>query len=961
VFTSSDRRGELNAAGAVVRGDFRTQSFTGSDGVQGPYRLIGTRGEQFIIVLAGTERVYLDGIRMVRGEENDYVIDYGLGEIIFTANRIISNASRIVVEFQYISREYTRTLVATEAEADNLLNGRLMIGASFIRETDDKNLLSEFGLSDQERAILEQVGDNTELAVISGADSVGFSRDSEFILYARQDTLLQGEVFTIFRHQPGDPSGVYRVQFSRVDEGTGTYRRARSISNGIVYEWVGPGRGNYEPFRRIPAPENRIMATVRSSFRINPQITMYGELAGSRFDRNRFSGIGNDNNNDAGYFTGISLHETETIAGRISLDVNHRYTGSNFSYFDRVRDVEFDRKWNITDIDVTGERITEGRIGWQPAEGTQVSYTVGFLDREDIQSTRHESTLLSREQGLPFIDYTVTYANSTEQRYNVTGDWLRQTGSAGYDIKISNFTVTPLVQAEHENRRQRWLGSDSLTAASVQFTDIAPGIRLTSGESFTASASISRRDDRRADAGVLRDESVSYTRRYSTGYRLGTLLQTSNTLAFRQRYYSDYFTEELGFQDNRSVLLQSNTHYRPWNRFLDLLLFYEINTESRALLQETFIEVGPEIGQYIWEDLNNDGVQQIDEFFPAPIPGEGIYVKQFIPSDELFPVISLNTRVRSRISPERIIGDDADNTTLHTILRNVELHSVLDIRERNTTSRIEDVYLLRFDTFRDDSLTIDGRLYWQQEVELFTQSRRFDLRLSVDQNLGLSRRATGLDEQESTEFRFFTTFRTISGWQFSLNGNTGNSRNLSENLPGRDYDIRHAGIEPEIRYEISRAWQIGLRGAVIRKTDRFPADPARLNLYKIRGDTRVFSGPRLQGLLLLEFRSNNLTGSTGSLGEFEMTEGAGLGNTVMWSAQATYRVSDFIRGQSQLRRENSHGASCCANAPAGFYRHILTGRMMTFQEWFFGAGRFWFRQIGEFLFDKSTGSYEVHS
>ncbi|MBK7426604.1 MAG: hypothetical protein IPI60_06060 [Saprospiraceae bacterium] len=45
-------------------------------------KLTGNDSELFIIVLANTERVYLDGALMNRGLENDYVIDYNRGEVI---------------------------------------------------------------------------------------------------------------------------------------------------------------------------------------------------------------------------------------------------------------------------------------------------------------------------------------------------------------------------------------------------------------------------------------------------------------------------------------------------------------------------------------------------------------------------------------------------------------------------------------------------------------------------------------------------------------------------------------------------------------------------------------------------------------------------------------------------------------------------------------------------------------
>ncbi len=71
------------ASGALVRGQFTTTQFTAQEGNQGPYKLTGSSNELYVLVVSGSETVYVNGVPLERGENNDYIIDYNAGEIIF--------------------------------------------------------------------------------------------------------------------------------------------------------------------------------------------------------------------------------------------------------------------------------------------------------------------------------------------------------------------------------------------------------------------------------------------------------------------------------------------------------------------------------------------------------------------------------------------------------------------------------------------------------------------------------------------------------------------------------------------------------------------------------------------------------------------------------------------------------------------------------------------------------------
>jgi len=268
--------GEFGGGAAVTRGQFRSQQFNGLEGVQGPYRLSGAENEPFIIVIAGSETVYIDGVPVNRGAENEYIIDYGLGEITFTNNLVVTDETRIIVEFQYITQDFTRTLFTARGVEDNLFDGRLSVGASFIRESDNKNPATQLNLTDDEIDRLREIGDDVDDLYVSGADSVGFRDDPGFLLYARVDTVYNGDEYEIFQHIPGDRRGVYRVRFTNFGEGNGSYRRVGGAVNGILYEWVGPGEGRYEPVVRLQAPQSHQMLSLQSQLQLNRYVSVSG-------------------------------------------------------------------------------------------------------------------------------------------------------------------------------------------------------------------------------------------------------------------------------------------------------------------------------------------------------------------------------------------------------------------------------------------------------------------------------------------------------------------------------------------------------------------------------------------------------------------------------------------------------------------------------------------------------------
>lgn len=142
---------------SIPKGQSTSKIIRGEEG-RSEYR-IDADGE-FVVVKAGSEIVWLNGERMRRGKNNDYVVrEYGDPTIEFTNKHLITSNDVIRVDFEFIpeDRAYQRNLYGASGSL-NLPGDRVILGAAYAVESD---------LDDIENAFI----------VISDQDLVNFRRN----------------------------------------------------------------------------------------------------------------------------------------------------------------------------------------------------------------------------------------------------------------------------------------------------------------------------------------------------------------------------------------------------------------------------------------------------------------------------------------------------------------------------------------------------------------------------------------------------------------------------------------------------------------------------------------------------------------------------------------------------------------------------------------------------------------
>ncbi len=300
-------------SGSIAKGKFTRNIFQGLEGNQGPYRLTGANNEFFFIVLANTERVFIDGQLLQRGEDQDYVINYNTAEVSFTPKRMITKDSRIQIEFEYADRSYLNSnlYLSQEFEIDKRLKLRLV----FFNNSDAKNSTIQQSLDDKQKQFLSGIGDSIQLALFPSVTMDTFSAGK--ILYEK--IIVMPGVDSFYQYSTNPALAKYNLSFVNFGVGNGNYVPDFNGANGKVYKYVPPigtqKQGSYEPAQILVTPKKQQIVNLGVDYAISKSAIVKAELATSNNDVNTFSV--KDNGDDRGWAAKFQYNNSSVLKSEI--------------------------------------------------------------------------------------------------------------------------------------------------------------------------------------------------------------------------------------------------------------------------------------------------------------------------------------------------------------------------------------------------------------------------------------------------------------------------------------------------------------------------------------------------------------------------------------------------------------------------------------------------------------------
>ena len=861
----------LFAAGALVRGQFTTSQFLAQEGNQGPYKLRGPNNELFVLIVSGSETVYVNGLPIVRGESNDYIIDYNAGEIIFNSTFPITSEMRITVDYQFSERNFSRF---TAFGGGNYETEKLKLGVSVYSEVDSKNQPLQQNLSAEQIQILSNAGDDQDLMFAPSGTPETYSENR--ILYKKE--LISGVEAFVFSNNPDDE--LFSVKFRLVGDNQGDYVLINSNSISKIYEYVEPisgvPQGNYAAIVQLIAPTKLQLAIVNGTYKPTDKTDIYFEAAGSKNDLNLFSNL-DDSNNDG--FAGKlrvkhNIIKTDSL-WNLSAIVNADMIQQNFKTVQRLYYAEFNRDWNLDQPLGNQNLLTTGFELVHPKKGF-ASYKFEHLNySENFNGNKHN---VFANLNLNKLNVFTNSSVLNNKASNTTSTFLRTFNRVTYSFN-KQWIGTKLAA---ENNEQRSTTTDSLTPLSQKFKSYQVFYGV--GDSTKVFAEVGYKH-RINDS--LRFNKVVKVNSSNTYYIKSKIIQNTETDLGVYINYRNLKSVEANIEDEQSLNSRLNYNQQLFKQIVQWNTIFETNAGSLPQQDFTYVRVEPGQGAYTWIDYNNNGIQELNEFEVAQFQDQGEYIRVLLPNQVFVKTHQNRLSQTLTFNPQQWSTSDNKSKQFWSHFYN-QASYLIDRKIKREGNSFD---LNPFASSDENQLALNKSvrnvLFFNRGKQHYTTSYTFLT------NTSRTLLSIGFQESKLKSHQLNFNHKFATSWLVNLKSSLEKNESLSENFASRNYIIDEVRFQPKLSYLFNENARFDVFYQYTSKDNTVGNMETLLqNNYGVSFTYNNAQKVALTGEI--NFFDNTFDGNANTPVSYQMLEGLQPGKNFTWSLLAQKKLTTFL-------------------------------------------------------------------
>jgi len=871
-------------SGSIAKGKFTRNVFQGLEGNQGPYRLQGANNEFFFIVLANTERVFLDGELLQRGEDQDYTINYNTAEVTFMPKRMITKDSRIQIEFEYADRNYLNANVYVNEEVS--INNKLKLHVGAFHNNDAKNSQINQTLDARQRQFLFNIGDSVQNAFYPAIALDSFSRDK--LLYEKVYYMNGTQQDSFYRYSVDSAKAKYSLSFSDVGSGNGNYIPDFNGANGKVYKFVEPvngvKQGQFEPVVALVAPKKQQLISIGTEYQIDKNNALKTEVAFSNYDVNTFSS--KNSGDDVGaaariqYTNTIPLNETKKSFLISSIDYEH--TQQKFRPIERLRYVEFSREWGLPLVlNPATENIL--RLSSQ-LRNKNAALTYQFMNYQRSDHYKGFQNILQHTVNAKGWTVNNQLALTSFNGFTGKGSYFRPVLDVSRQFK-QLASVRLGIRYALENNEVKDISSDTLSRTSFSFDTWSAYLKSDEKKKNKYGISFFTRSDKYP----LQKELVRGDRSYNTNVEMQLLQNQHHQLLLSATYrvLKVYDKAVSNQKDDRTVL--GRTEYLV-NEFKGLLTgnaLYELGTGQEQKRDFAYFEVPAGQGEYTWIDYNNDGIAQLNEFEVAIYRDQAKYIRIFTPTNVFVKANYTTVNYSFSLNPKAVIKNP-EARTFKKFLARFNFQSSMQKTKKNIARGDFEFNPFKSDVLDTSLLTLNTSLL--NSLSFNRYSSAWGLDLSNLQNTGKALLTYGYESRQQKDWNAKLRINLSNSFTFDVTGRKSFTALYTPNFGNRNYELNIYSTEPRISFTKGTVFRIQTSYRLENKKNNpiYGGERSTSNSLNVESKYNVLQNSSINA----RFTYNNIQykGATNTTVSYIILDGLLPGSNYLWSIDLTRRL-----------------------------------------------------------------------
>ena len=900
------------ASAAIAKGKFNRNIFQGQEGNQGPYKLQGANGELYFIVLAGTEKVFIDGQLMQRGEDQDYIINYNTGEVTFTPNRLITQDARIQVEFEYADRNYLNVNLYLYNETN--INNKLKVKLGLFSNSDSRNSPINQTLTPDQNKFLNKLGDSIQRAFYPVATVDTFAAGK--ILYKKVDTTYKNAAGalvhdSVYVFSTDATQTLYNLSFSNVGPGYGNYMPDMNGVNGSVFFYAPPVngvmQGAYEAAQFLVTPKTQQVVTVGLDYALDKHSTMTAELAHSHYDVNTLSTIdkGNDNGNAMKFtFKNIKPLGSAALGLNLTSTAGFEYVNRNFNPIERLRTPEFTRDWGLPlYVPPADERIYNAGLQLSDKKGNMVKYDAARYERSDgFTGLRNMITQRQKWHGWALnSQVSLTTSDSSD---GFSGRFFRPSVDLSKTLSgLKGYTIGggySLERNENRDKKADTLGATSYAfhtwTAYLKSPEKAPnkwGMSfVTRTNSYPSGRSLAAGDQSRTYsvfADFLKNPhhqfhiTASYREMRITDSTLAAHTVDSSTLAQR---------------GDKTLLGRVEYLINEWKGLVRGNVLYEIGSGQQQRLNYTYLQVPAGTGQYAWIDYNKDGIQQLSEFVLAQFPDQAQYIRVYTPTNDYIKANYNTFNYSLSLNPKAAVTKQSGRL-MHFLARTM-WQSSMQLNQKEQARG-----LIQYNPFKapfSDTALITRTLILVNTFSFNRTDPRWGFDVSNTRNGGKTLLTYGYETRQTNEWSLRSRLnmsKSIALTGVFRNG-TNQYNNSSTNFDSANYNLKIWSAEPGLTFTRRSNLRVALSCRLTSKLNAEQWGGQRYTAESWNTDFKynILQSTSIQGKFTMSSivysAAGGKTPSTTSAVAYTILEGLQPGKNYLWSMDLIKKLGNNL-------------------------------------------------------------------